>query len=122
MSGGGTARVSQSVAGRLATGEEVIECRLANGRGTEAAILTLGATLRSCIVADARGDPADVVLGFDSVNEYLRGNHCFGATVGRYANRIANGRFRLGAQAVAGEPGRRSGLSGGTEGRTSPTL
>lgn len=74
-----------------------MECRLTNSLGTEAAILTLGATLRTCLVADARGEWADVVLGFDTVEEYLSGSEYFGATVGRYANRIANGRFSIGA-------------------------
>ena len=91
-----TPRVSQATVGRLATGEEVIECRLMNTRGTEAAILTLGATLRACVVADARGEFADVVLGVDTVGGHLRSKDCFGATIGRYANRIANGRFRIG--------------------------
>jgi aldose 1-epimerase len=94
---GGTAGVSRETVGRCATGEEIVECRLTNSRGTEAAILTLGATLRTCVVADASGEWADVVLGFDTVEEYLSGNEYFGATVGRYANRIANGRFSIGA-------------------------
>jgi aldose 1-epimerase len=88
--------VSRRVAARLPSGGEVIECRLANVRGTEAAILTLGATLRSLMVSDALGGVGDVVLGYDSPLEYLHGREYFGATVGRYANRIAQGRFRLG--------------------------
>jgi aldose 1-epimerase len=88
--------VSRRVAGRLPSGGEVVECRLANARGTEAAILTLGATLRSLMVSDALGRIGDVVLGYDSVLEYLYGREYFGATVGRYANRIAHGRFRVG--------------------------
>jgi hypothetical protein len=47
--------VSLRIAGRLPSGAEIIECRLANERGTEAAILTLGATLRSSAVSDALG-------------------------------------------------------------------
>lgn len=86
--------MSREFVGRCG-GEDVVECRLTNGRGTEAAILTLGATLRTCVVADARGEWADVVLGFDTIEEYLNGNEYFGATVGRYANRIANGRFDI---------------------------
>jgi aldose 1-epimerase len=63
-----------------------------------ATILTLGATVRSLVVADAHGDFDDIVLGFETVEEYLRGREYFGATVGRYANRIANGRFSIGGQ------------------------
>ncbi len=90
--------VSRSFAGRLPCGHEVSEFRLRNRLGTEAAILTLGATLRRFIVADAHGDFDDVVLGFDTVEEYLHGRHYFGATVGRYANRIAQGRFSVGGK------------------------
>lgn len=92
------ADVSRSVAGRLPSGHEVSEFRLRNRRGTEAAILTLGATLRRFVVADAQGHLDDVVLGFDTVEEYLRSRHYFGATVGRYANRIARGRFSVGGK------------------------
>jgi aldose 1-epimerase len=77
----------------------VTEFRLTNDSGTEASILTLGATLRTCFVADALGTFEDVVLGFDTAEEYLRGSDYFGATIGRYANRIANGRFSLGGNA-----------------------
>ena len=73
-----------------------MECCLKNALGTEARVLTLGATLRSLTVADARGVPGDVVLGFDAPLEYLHGSDCLGATIGRYANRIANGRFSIG--------------------------
>lgn len=96
--GRGVCAVSTSIVDRLATGAEVAECRLTNTCGSEAAILTLGATLRSCVVADVRGDFDDVVLGFDTAGEYLGGNQYFGATVGRYANRIANGRFSVGGR------------------------
>jgi aldose 1-epimerase len=84
--------------GRLPDGREVLECRLANNSGTEASILTLGATLRTCVVADVNGHFDDIVLGFDTVEEYLRGGDYFGATIGRYANRIANGRFSVGGK------------------------
>lgn len=90
--------VSRRVAGRLPSGAEIIECRLANERGTEAAILTLGATLRALTVSDALGGFGDVVLGYDTALEYLHGREYFGATVGRYANRIAKGRFCVGGK------------------------
>jgi aldose 1-epimerase len=89
------AAVSGSTAGTLSDGREVREYRLANDSGTEASVLTLGATLRSLRVADAAGHFDDIVLGFDTAGEYLRGSDYFGATVGRYANRIAGGRFEV---------------------------
>jgi aldose 1-epimerase len=92
------AAVSQSIAGTLPDGREVIECRLTNVAGTEAKVLTLGATLRSLRVADAAGRFDDIVLGFDTPAEYLCGGDYVGATVGRYANRIAHGRFEVGGR------------------------
>jgi aldose 1-epimerase len=92
------AAVSKCVVGKLANGREVVECRLTNRTGTEASVLTLGATLRTCVVADGQGRFGDIVLGFDTVEEYLRGSDYFGATIGRYANRIANGLFNLGGK------------------------
>ena len=94
--GGGT--ISRSVAGRLCGSGEVTECRLTNLHGMQADILTLGATLRALRVPDARGVLEDVVLGFDGLEGYLNGTDYFGATIGRYANRIAGGRFSLGGR------------------------
>jgi aldose 1-epimerase len=97
------AAVSRSI-GRLSDGRGVIECRLTNGVGTEASVLTLGATLRTLRVADAAGNFDDIVLGFDTPDEYLRGSDYFGATIGRYANRIAHGRFEVGGKRYQLEP------------------
>ncbi|KAF8703326.1 hypothetical protein HU200_032124 [Digitaria exilis] len=54
-----------------------------------------GATLMSVIVPDSKGNLADVVLGYDTVAEYVNGSSYFGALVGRVANRVAKGRFVL---------------------------
>jgi len=90
--------VTRSAVGRSPSGGRIFEYRLRNERGTTAAILTLGATLRTLVTADARGNLDDIVLGFDAAEEYLRGREYFGAIVGRYANRIARGRFSLGGR------------------------
>ena len=87
--------VCRSLVGRMPDGTAVHECRLTNDRGTEADILTLGATLRALRIGGAGAARDDIVLGFDRFEQYLTGRHYFGATVGRYANRIAGGRFRL---------------------------
>jgi aldose 1-epimerase len=68
---------------------------LRNVNAMEATITDHGATLVSLKVPDRFGDFADVVLGFDDLNGYVRSQTYFGATVGRYANRIAHGRFTL---------------------------
>jgi aldose 1-epimerase len=68
---------------------------LRNVHGVEVALLDYGATIASIRVPDRFGTFDDIVLGFDRDDEY-RGEHpYFGAVVGRYANRIAGGRFEL---------------------------
>ena len=61
----------------------------------QVAVLSYGATIQSLEVSDRGGEVADVVLGFDDVEAYAAEHPYFGATVGRFANRIAQGRFSL---------------------------
>lgn len=70
---------------------------LRNAHGFEARITNFGATVVSILAPDRRGKFADVVLGFDDLEGYAQNRKFFGATVGRYANRIAGGRFILGS-------------------------
>jgi aldose 1-epimerase len=58
-------------------------------------IIALGAAIQSLSVPDRRGVRADVLLGYDSPRDYVAKPQYFGATVGRYANRIARGKFTL---------------------------
>lgn len=80
--------------GTTPAGEPVEQLWLRNG-GLSCTILTLGATLQSLQVPDRAGRPVDVVLGYDTLEEYLTQDGYLGAVVGRYANRIAKGRFTL---------------------------
>ncbi|RVX38081.1 aldose 1-epimerase [Nonomuraea polychroma] len=75
--------------GTLPSGEQVEQVELSSGR-LRAEVLTLGAIVRSLEVSGR-----NVVLGLDSVEDYLTRSRYFGAVVGRYGNRIANGRFTL---------------------------
>jgi aldose 1-epimerase len=68
---------------------------LTNSHGIEARIMTYGAALVSLRTPDSAGRFSSIILGFDTLDPYLAGVPYFGATVGRYANRIANGRFTL---------------------------
>ncbi len=69
---------------------------LKNKKGMEAAITNYGGRLVSLIVPDKNGKPTDVVIGFDSVRDYTKSTEpYFGATIGRYGNRIAKGTFSL---------------------------
>ncbi|CAN6269938.1 unnamed protein product [Urochloa humidicola] len=58
-----------------------------------------GATLTSVVLPDSKGSLADVVLGYDTIAEYVNGSNYFGALVGRVANRVANARFVLDGKA-----------------------
>jgi aldose 1-epimerase len=67
-----------------------------HGQGLQARLMNYGATLLELRVPDRLGRPVDVVLGFDDVKSYFSSHPYFGAVIGRYANRIAGGRFILG--------------------------
>ena len=81
--------------GALADGQKVEAVTLTNAAGMSAKIMTLGATLQALMVADKTGKKEDVVLGYDTAQEYLTRPNYFGASVGRYANRIAKGKFSI---------------------------
>jgi aldose 1-epimerase len=85
-------------AGTLSDGSRVEAIELSNGRGVTARVLTYGATLQSLVVPDREGKPGDIVLGHDTAAEYEAVQDFLGVTVGRYANRIAGGRFTIDGQ------------------------
>ena len=78
-----------------ADGKEVSYYILKNKNGVEAKLTSYGASLISLKVPDRKGKLDDIVLGYDAVGGYQNGNSYFGATVGRYGNRIAKARFSL---------------------------
>jgi aldose 1-epimerase len=90
------AHVQQAPFGHTADGKPVTIFTLTNKNGLEARVMTYGATLLSLNTPDKNGKMADIVLGFDSVDPYVAGVPFYGATIGRFANRIASGEFRLG--------------------------
>jgi aldose 1-epimerase len=72
---------------------------LKNNNQVQAAFTNFGARWVSFIMPDKEGNPTDVVLGFDNLNSYATAiEGYYGATVGRYANRIAKGKFKLDEQ------------------------
>lgn len=81
--------------GSLNDGRNVEAVELSNANGMSARIITLGAAIQALNVRDATGKSADVVLGYNTAAEYLDKPQYFGVTVGRYANRIAEGKFTL---------------------------
>jgi aldose 1-epimerase len=81
--------------GKTEDGQPVDLYILTNKNGVEAAITNYGGTVVSLKVADRNGKFEDVVLGYDNLDGYATGKAYIGATVGRYANRIAHATFRL---------------------------
>lgn len=79
-------------------GEEVAIFTLSNPRGMQVRVMEYGATILSIHVPDRDGKLDDVVLGFDDPSDYLTSPRYFGAVVGRYGNRIAQGRFTIDGQ------------------------
>ena len=84
-----------AVFGKTAEGETVEIYTLKNSYGLEARVMTWGATLVSMSTLDRNGALADITLGFGALDGYFGNHPFFGSTVGRYANRIANGKFTL---------------------------
>jgi aldose 1-epimerase len=74
---------------------------LTNDHGTEAKITNYGGIVVALRVPDRDGEMGDVVLGYDTLEEYVDDDCYFGCVVGRYANRIANGRFVLNGREYA---------------------
>ncbi|AMA57334.1 aldose epimerase family protein [Bradyrhizobium sp. CCGE-LA001] len=93
-------RITKDAFGTLPDGRKVERIVLRGESGFEARIITHGAVLQALIAPDANGGHDDVVLGHDAFAGYLTERKFFGATVGRYANRIAKGRFSLDGQTV----------------------
>ncbi|MGA2145364.1 MAG: aldose epimerase family protein [Bryobacteraceae bacterium] len=81
--------------GETPGGEPIYLYTLVNAKGMEARVTNFGAILVSIETPDARGALADMVLGFDTFDAYFKTKKYFGATVGRYANRIAGAAFTL---------------------------
>jgi aldose 1-epimerase len=110
-------RLTRDPFGTLPDGRAVERVVLRGADGFEARIITFGAALQALITPDADGRCEDIVLGHDDLAGYLAERRFFGATVGRYANRIANARFALngGEVHLAANDGRNA-LHGGPDG------
>lgn len=76
-------------------GKNVALYNLSNSNGLVVQITNYGGKIVSIIVPDRHGNFDDVVTGYDNIKGYIDGDNSFGATIGRYGNRIANGRFIL---------------------------
>ncbi|PZO73249.1 MAG: galactose-1-epimerase [Sphingomonas taxi] len=85
--------------GKLPDGTAIEAVTLTGTNGVSARIMTLGATLQSLNAPDRNGKVADITLGYDDAASYASAPNFWGQTIGRYANRIAGGRFTLDGKA-----------------------
>jgi aldose 1-epimerase len=109
-------RPAKELFGTLADGTKVYRWSLQNG-GTRLKVLSYGGIVQSLEIPDRHGRYANVSLGYDNLDAYVVGTTFFGATIGRYGNRIAKGRFTLDGTAyqVSVNDGENS-LHGGAQG------
>lgn len=87
--------ISRDIFGQTGEGEQVERYTLRGRGGIEAEVISYGGLISALRAPDRRGVLGDVVLGFDTLAGYLAGHPYFGALIGRYGNRIANGVFSL---------------------------
>lgn len=86
---------SRASFGTLADGSPIESVTLKNARGVAVKVITLGASMQSLMTPGRNGRLDDVLLGYDTAAQYLDQPQYFGATVGRFANRIGGGKFDL---------------------------
>lgn len=103
--------------GTLTDGRAVALYTLVNDNGLKTTITSYGGIVVSLWVPDRDGTPGDVVLGFDTLDEYIKHNPFFGCLIGRYGNRIGGGRFTLdGVEYVLAQNNGPNHLHGGRQG------
>jgi aldose 1-epimerase len=90
-----SATMKKELFGKTVDGTDAYVFTLKNRSGMEARITNYGGIMLSLLVPDKRGNFGDVVLGYDSLAQYVKDNPYFGCIVGRYGNRIQKGKFRL---------------------------
>ena len=93
--------IKKQAFGKTASQEPVELYTLSNASGVEARIMTYGGTVVSLKVPDRRGKLGDVVLGYETLDGYLKTGRYFGSIIGRYGNRIGNGKFSLDGRAYS---------------------
>jgi aldose 1-epimerase len=89
------ASITKSLFGNMPDGTPVDIYTLTNADGLVCKVITYGAAITELHVPDRAGRMGDVVLGFDNLKQYLTESPCFGSVVGRVANRIAKGTFKV---------------------------
>ena len=95
LSNCGTVKITKAPFGKTGDGQAVDLYTLSNPGGMEAKITNYGGIVTELHVPDRKGQPGDVVLGYDKLSSYIEASPYFGCITGRYANRIAKGRFTI---------------------------
>jgi aldose 1-epimerase len=90
-----TSQIQKTLFGRMEDGREAYLYTFSNSGGMEVDITNYGGIITSIRVPDRNGNRENVLLGFDTLEQYLGSHPFFGAIVGRYANRIADGAFSI---------------------------
>lgn len=112
-------KIKESIFGVTSSGETVKRYDMENGTGASISLISYGAAIQSVIVPDKTGAMRDILLGYDTIEDYeAQGEYFFGATIGRVANRIEGARFVLNGKEY-GLPvnnGKRNCLHGGNRG------
>lgn len=112
-----TVQIEKDSYGITQEGQEVDRYTLSNAAGMQVEIITYGGIITSMKVPNAAGGLNDVVLGYDSLSDYEKGSPYFGALIGRYGNRIADGSFTLDDQTYTlVQNDGKNHLHGGTKG------
>jgi len=112
-----TIQIEKDSYGITQEGQEVDRYTLSNAAGMQVEIITYGGIITSMKVPNAAGGLNDVVLGYDSLSDYEKGSPYFGALIGRYGNRIADGSFTLDDQTYTlVQNDGKNHLHGGTKG------
>ena len=107
--------MSQSTSDSLAA--QLTVYTLGNSSGLSMSVTNFGGRIVSLFVPDKDGTASNIVLGYDSLKQYLTGNPYFGAIIGRYGNRIAKGKFSLeGKEYLLAINNGRNALHGGPRG------
>lgn len=93
-------KIKQIHTGKIIDEKEVIAVELYNDKGTLVSIYNYGTIISKFIVQNAKGEMQDIVLGFDHFDQYVSDEYLanypyLGAIIGRYANRIKNGKFNI---------------------------
>jgi len=109
--------IEKKLFGTMQSGEDVYIYTLKNSNGMETKICTYGGAIVSAMVPDKNCEFHDVILGYDNLESYLKGDKFFGALIGRFGNRIQYGKFTLnGNEYTLAQNDGENHLHGGTKG------